>query len=71
MANADTLQTSIDRTLTILEALVANPQPTLTIGPETYDMTGYLSAIAQTLPVLVRARQDLARPFCKVTRLRG
>lgn len=69
-SNADSLQDSLDKTLTILTALVQNPTPTLTIGPETYDMAGYLSAITQAIPVLTRARQDLARPFCKITRLR-
>lgn len=70
MAARDSISSSLDLTAQLLTVLTANPTPNVTIEGETIDMTGYLAAIRETVPVLMRLKQDLGGPFMRITKMR-
>lgn len=71
MATADDIATAISTATTVLKTLTASPNPTITINGETIDFSGYLTAMTQSLPVLLELQQKIQGPYQKITRMRA
>lgn len=70
MAASNDINTGIDQVTNLIKLLTASPAPNVTINGESIDMSGYLSNLRDTLPVLLQLRQQLEGPYQRVTRYR-
>lgn len=67
----ENIETGLGQVSNLVSLITASPTPTVTINGETIDMTGYLSGLTAALPVLLAARQSMAGPYQRVTRMRS
>ena len=70
MASQDDIAPGIGQITNIINQLTISPSPTISINGESIDLTGYLSQLQATLPVLLQVQQSLGGPYQRITRVR-
>jgi hypothetical protein len=70
MADQTSMSAAIAQTTSLIELITSSPSPSVSINGESIDMVGYLSALKDTLPILMQIRQNLDGPFQRITRVK-